>query len=217
MSEVALDGFNNWNQYLINYYYKYCSDRCVVPHLGNDQRITLKGSLFGVQEAKQKYQSIVTLIGEKIRLQQSSLEITSSVYSTPFLTTNYKIALSCCPNDLLACHCLANRLIAEGFTVWPSSDQVNHHQDALSHMEKSDCIILCISEAYCEDKSCVQEAQYANQMNKPIIAVKIQNCTPFDWLRQLLMKSAYFPMFGSEKQFDLIFDKLLLEIVSIIC
>ncbi|CAF2898904.1 unnamed protein product [Rotaria sp. Silwood2] len=224
MAEIELDGFNDWHQYLINAYYKYCSDRCILPQVGNDQRIILKGPISSIQEAKQKYKLTVALIQEKIRLQQSLLERswsmstlpcpTSALMSTAESSTCYNVMLSYCQEDSVACHHLANRLIDEGFSLWLCSNGVNDHSDTLSQMKKSNSIILCISEHYFEDEHCEIEAKYASQLRKQIIPIKIQNCTPVDWLQQLIVNNFYFPMFGSENHFDLVFDKLLLEILQ---
>ncbi|CAF2477153.1 unnamed protein product [Rotaria sp. Silwood2] len=136
MAEIELDGFNDWHQYLINAYYKYCSDRCILPQVGNDQRIILKGPISSIQEAKQKYKLTVALIQEKIRLQQSLLERswsmstlpcpTSALMSTAESSTCYNVMLSYCQEDSVACHHLANRLIDEGFSLWLCSNGLQY-------------------------------------------------------------------------------------------
>ncbi|CAF3451474.1 unnamed protein product [Rotaria socialis] len=222
MSEQVLNGFRNWNQYSINAYYKYCIDRCILPQMNDDQQIVLKGPIISVQEAKQKYQLTVAIVQEKMHMQQSLLATSESIsaiecpaaniISTAETSACYNVMLSFCPEDSILCHQLTNRLVDEGFSLSLSSDGVSDHSDVLCQMKKSDCIILCISENYFKDANCKREAMYANQISKPIILVKIQNCTPINCLRQLLQNHLCFQMYGSENQLDLVFDKLLLQI-----
>ncbi|CAM4822251.1 unnamed protein product [Rotaria magnacalcarata] len=226
MSEQVLNGFRNWNQYFINAYYKYCIDRCILPQMNDDQQIVLKGPIISVQEAKQKYQLTAAIMQEKIHMQQCLLETPQSISTVECPATNimptaetspcYNVMLSFCPEDSILCHQLANRLVDEGFSLSLSSDGVSDHSDVLCQMKKSDCIILCISENYFKDANCKREVMHADQISKPIILVKIQNCTPIDCLRQLLQNHLCFQMYGSENQFDLVFDKLLLQIFQCI-
>ncbi|CAF1193566.1 unnamed protein product [Adineta steineri] len=197
MTQIELNGFDHWDHDLINAFYKYCNDLCVLPDIDEYGRVVLKGSIISVHQAKEKYQLTTALVKERNRLS----EIGSSNHNN--------IVLSYCHEDSLAVHSLANRLIDEGFRICLNSNEKN---DILLQMIESDCIIICISENYGKDTRCENQVKYASQTGKPIILVKLDNCKPINWLRESLVNRLCFPMFGSKQQFDLVFDRLLLEI-----
>lgn len=226
MTTLTLDGFNNWDQYLINVYFSYCNARCVLPLIDDNKQIVLKGSITGIHEAQRKYQLIAASIQQKLLCQQSLLEtlrpmvrvqdLTSSLASTTEPSSYYNILLSYCPEDSKSCYWLADRLVNTGFSLWMNFNGIANQNDILSKMDTSECIILCVSTNYFENEFCEKEAKYACETKKPIIIVKIQNFTPITWLRQLIEDKPCFQMFGSENHIDLVLDKLTLEIVSII-
>ncbi|CAF4084437.1 unnamed protein product [Rotaria sp. Silwood2] len=213
--------FKNWNQYMINTFYKYCYDRCVLPKTDDDKRIRLIGPINNVYDAKYKYHLTNVLIQEKIHLQQLlpttprprpiiRSQITDSI-SIMSSSICYNIMLSYCQEDSIISQRLADRLIDEGFSVWIDLIESN---DTFSQINKSECIILCISENYVENKFSLNTVEYAKQMGKHIILVKVQNYTSNDWLQQLIPNEIYFQLFGSENHFDLQYDKLLLKILQ---
>ncbi|CAF3564415.1 unnamed protein product [Rotaria sp. Silwood1] len=213
--------FKDWNQYMINAFYKYCYDRCVLPKIDDDKRIRLIGPINNVYEAKHKYLLTNILIQEKIHLQQlltttprtKSIirsQITNNI-STISSSICYNIMLSYCQEDSIISHRLADHLIDEGFSVW--IDLIGSN-DAFSQINKSECIILCISENYVENKFSQNTVEYVKQMDKHIILVKVQNYTLNDWLQELIPNEIYFQLFGSENHFDLQYDKLLLKILQ---
>ncbi|CAF0980483.1 unnamed protein product [Rotaria sordida] len=99
----------------------------------------------------------------------------------------------------------------EFLTVISTMEIIDNSYGTLFYPTSTITITLTSSK---QDEHCEKEAKYASQISKQIIPVTIQNCTPVDWLQQLLVNRSYFQMFGSEKQFDLVFDKLLLEILQ---
>jgi hypothetical protein len=222
MVKIKIDEFKDWNQYVINAFYKYCNDICVLPKLENDQQVRLIGPINNVYEARQKYQLTAALIQEKIHVQQLLLtsprrrstartEIADSASIIPS-SICYSIMLIYCQEDSVISHRLANRFIDEGFSVWIDSIE---SKDIFSQINKSECIILCISDNYFGNELCENGAKYAIQIGKHVIPVKVQNCMSIDWLQQLIPDELYFQLFGSDYHFDLQYDKLLLKLVSI--
>ncbi|CAF3480718.1 unnamed protein product [Rotaria socialis] len=206
--KINLDGFENWNQDMINAFYKYSIDRCTLPKLDNDEKVVLHGPINSVYEVKQKYALIKTLAQEKTNL--------LSLFSTETLFVDYTIMLSYSPDDSIVSQRLANFLIDEGFSVWLNLNQSRNNEEHFEMVNKSYCIILCISKNYFHDKLCEQEAKYANQIGKCIIPVKVQNYEPIEWLEKLIEKESYFQLFGSENHFNLEYDKLLLKLFQCI-
>ncbi|CAF0878197.1 unnamed protein product [Rotaria sordida] len=218
MVKIKLDEFKDWNQYMINVFYKYCYDRCVLLKIDDDKRIRLIGPINNVYEAKHKYLLTNALIQEKIHIQQLIIKIPRSrsiiqPQRTESISTSacYNIMLSYCQEDSTISHHLGDRLIDEGFSVW--IDLIGSN-DSFLQINKSECIILCISENYIENKFSQNTVEYMKQMGKHIILVKVQNCILSDWLQQLIPNEIYFQMFGSENYFDLQYDKLLLKILQ---
>lgn len=205
---MNLDGFKNWNQYMINAFYKYSIDRCILPKLDYDEKIVLHGPINNVYEVKQKYELIKTLIQKKTNL--------LSLFSTKTSFIDYTIMLSYSPDDSIVAQRLANFLIDEGFSVWLNLNRSRDYEENFKMINKSYCIIICISKNYFHDKSCEQEVKYAKQIGKCIIPVKLQNYEPIEWLEKLIEKESYFQLFGSENHFNLEYDKLLLKLVSLL-
>jgi hypothetical protein len=123
--------------------------------------------------------------------------------------------LSYSKEDSIICHRLANRLIDEGFSVSINSNEINQFENLSKKLiKKSDCIILCISRNYFQNEYCKNEAQYSQHIGKYIIPIKIEYYQPIEWLKDLIEKESYFQLYGSENQFNLEYEKILLKIVS---
>ncbi|CAF3076833.1 unnamed protein product, partial [Rotaria sp. Silwood2] len=146
---------------------KYCKDRCVLPKLNNQQQIILYGPINNVYEVDQKYQLINALIQEKTNL--------LSVFSKNISFNNFNIMLSYSPDDTIISHHLVNRLIDEDFSVSINLNQSTKFNRTLQEINKSNCIILCLSKNYFEDELCEKEAKYAHEIGKSLIPVKVQN------------------------------------------
>jgi hypothetical protein len=195
--KMKLDGFTNWNQYMINDFYKYSIDRCVLPKTDNRQQIILYGPINNVHEVNQKYQLTNALIQQKL--------------NSP-INTDYNIMLSYSREDSIISHRLANRLIDEGFSVGINSNQ--SIEEILTKMDQADCIILCISRNYFQDELCEKIAKYSEEIGKSIIPVKIEYYQTIEWLQKICEKESYFQLFGSDYHFNLEYQKLVLKIVS---
>ncbi|CAF1029912.1 unnamed protein product [Adineta steineri] len=203
---MKLDGFTHWNQHMINAFYKYANDRYVLPKLDNEQQIVLYSHINNVYEVSQKYHLTNRFIQEKTNLMpQLSMETSSACYN---------IMLSCSSKDLIVSKRLANRLVDEGFSVWMNSKETTTFDQICKKINKSDCIIFCISKHYFEDQLCKKITKYADKIGKHIIFVKIQNYEPIEWLKKLTQKDSCFQLFGSDNNFNLECDKLLLKILQ---
>ena len=205
--KMNLDGFQHWNQNMINAFYKYSKDRFVLPKLDRQQRVVIHGPINNVYEVYQKYQLMNGLIQENL------LNLLSQ-YLTNTSMNDYNIMLSYSSNDSIVSHRLANRLHDEGFSVWINSNQLIELDDILRKLNKSDCVILCISKNYFQDDMCKKQVKYAVEIGKCIIPVRVEYYQPIQWLQKLIEKESYFQLFGSDIHFNLEYDKLLLKIVS---
>jgi uncharacterized pyridoxamine 5'-phosphate oxidase family protein len=191
--------FDNWNQHTIDAFYKYCQDTCVLPQIDKTgNKIEFNGPINNILHVKQKLY-FLSVYNETI-LRQSKVP---------------KIMISYCQQDKKICQRLTNRLIEEDFSVWAKPITGEGHRNVFSQMDKSDCIILCISEHSSESLSCEQEANYAFQTGKLVFPVKIHNQPLIGWQRKVFQGKLFLQFFGSENHFDLEFGRLLLGIVSI--
>lgn len=193
MFKMKLDNFQDWNQSMINTLYKYSIDRNILPKIDNQQQITLFGSINNVYEVNQKYQLI-----------NASIQVKQNLPSE--LKGNILIIYS--PKDSIISHRLANRLIDDGLSVNINSNQT------VRKIDKSTCIILCISENYFQDELCEKQAKYADEIGKNIVLIRVEYFQPIEWLQKLIEKHSYFQLFGSENHFNLEYEKILLKIVS---
>ena len=215
--------FESWNQTTINAFYKYCTDKCVLVKVSETlEALELIGPINNILESKEKWYFLSQMAREKT-LRSSIIERPNSTSgrTTQFHSDNnispntvYKIMISYCQADIRKCQRLINRLTEEGFSIWAKPASEEYQRDVTFQMNKSDCIILCISEDYYENVSCKNEAQYAFQMKKQVFLVKIQNHPLIGWQRDLFEEKLFFQLFGSENHFDLECGKLLLEIVG---
>jgi hypothetical protein len=196
--------FQSWDQHVINSFYKYCKDRCVLPKLDETQNeIELIGSASGIQEAKKKWFVLSALV--------HSTSIIERPNSARLGAKLYNIVVSYNRKDARRCQRLMNRLTEEGFSI--GTDSNSSEEEERSQMNKCDCIILCISEDYYQNSSCIEEAKYAFQTDKKVFLVKIQNNPLMGWDYDLFEGKLFFHLFGSEDYFDLEYGRLLIELV----
>lgn len=201
--KMKLNGFEHWNQDLINAFYKYAIDRSVLPKVDSQQQILLYGAVNHVYDVHEKYQLTNAYIHEKMHLPIGFLGQTS--------TTSYHILFSYAEEDSSMAHRLANRLLEEGLTV---SVELMEFEEISKKIARSDCVIVCLSENYFRNSRCKQEASYIQQIGKSFIPVKVQYYQPIDWLKKFIEKESFFQVFGSDNQFHSGYDKILLKIVS---
>ncbi|CAF2619797.1 unnamed protein product [Rotaria sp. Silwood2] len=217
--------FQHWDQYTINVFYKYCKDKCVLSQIDRTTReLELIGPVNNCLEVEQKWRFLSDLAAVKLLLtpsieRSSSAAIRSEQLATKAAIEQVKVCnvmLSYCQEDSRKCQCLINKLTEEGFSIWADSVIAEQQRDIFSQIDKSTCIILCISENYYESMSCEKEARYAFQSGKQVFLVKIQNHPLIGWQREVFEGKLFFQLFGSENHFDLEYEKLLLEILQYI-
>ena len=110
--------------------------------------------------------------------------------------------------------CIYDKLIAAGKNVWID---VKHMQSDMSSamaaaVENSSHVICFISEEYARSKNCKQEAEYAFELEKKMIFVKVQrNFTPTGWLAFKKAGQLYHEMY-SEEDAEMRFGKLISDL-----
>ncbi|CAM2724483.1 unnamed protein product [Rotaria socialis] len=214
--KIKLDAFNDWNQYLINAFYKFCYDRRVLPKIGDDQKLRLIGPINNVHEAKEKYRLNNALIQEKQQIAQlyTDKRRSKTIIENPSNISSsicYNVMISYCQQDSLISHRLADHLIDEGFCIWIG---LLGSDEAFSQVNKSECVLLCISQDYFDNTFSQNTIEYVKQTGKQIIYVKTQYCMLNDCLQSSILNDTYFQLFGSKNYFDLQYDKLLLKILQ---
>ncbi|CAF3885654.1 unnamed protein product [Adineta steineri] len=201
--------FQHWDQHMINKFYKYCHDQCVLPNLDQTgEELELVGFEKYVHETKEKWHVLSHLATEKL------LRTSTTNRSRSARVHTYNLMLSYCQQDTKKCQHLNKRFIEEGLTVWAEPIVDEQPRDASSQMNKSECIILCISENYYESQSCEKEARHALQTGKPIFLVKVRNDPLFGWQREIFEGKLLFSFFGSDYYLNLQYDHLLLKILQ---
>ncbi|UJR16812.1 hypothetical protein I4U23_003711 [Adineta vaga] len=200
--------FQYWDQQTINKFYQYGHDQCVLPDLNQTEKeLKLTGFINKIVEAEQRYNVLSNLATAKY-LRMSKIGRSSSVP-----VNNYNMMLSYCEKDTKRCQQLIKRFTEENLTVWAEPIVDGQLRDSSSQTNKSECILLCISEYYYESHLCEQEARYALQTGKPVLLLKIRNDPLFGWQRELFRDKLFLPLFGSEHYFNLQIDNLLLKIL----
>ncbi|CAF4945453.1 unnamed protein product, partial [Rotaria sp. Silwood1] len=217
------DIFQFWDQHTINSFFKYCKDRWVLPKLTEEKiEIELSGSPHGIAAIKKKFHLLSELIkrttNHTLTMERPSSAVSFSVRSDISKTgiamaKLYNIVISYSQKDQRKCRRLINRLTEEGFSISTDLNSADKQSDLYSQMEKSDCIILCISENYYNNLSCIQEAKHAFQTDKKVFLVKIENIPLLGWDNDLFEGKLFFQSFGSENYFDLEYGRLLLELL----
>lgn len=92
---------------------------------------------------------------------------------------------------------IANGLKGLGYFVWLDIDQMSGDCNAAmaNAVETSEVIIMCASEAYGKSANCRLEAQYANDLKKLIIPLKMENGPMTGWLGLLMAGKLWFPFY----------------------
>ncbi|CAF4593643.1 unnamed protein product [Rotaria socialis] len=217
------DIFQSWDQHAINSFYKYCKDRCILPKIAETKNeIELMGPPTSILEIKKKLLILSELMAEKLRATTTMGRPSSAMSHSTARSENitnvrmgrlYNVVVSYSRNDLRKCQRLINRLTEEGFSIGTHSKVADEQHDLCSEMDKSDCIILCISGNYYENPSCIAEAKYAFQTDKKVFLVKIQNNPILGWNSDPFDGKLFFNSFGSDLYFDLEYGRLLIELL----
>ncbi|CAF0840224.1 unnamed protein product [Adineta ricciae] len=192
--------FTEWDQDAINGFYSYCRQISVLPQMNEHEQLVLFGPITNVNQAYEKYR--LTHVLMRIRGSTEENRIANAM-------NNFKIVLSYALEDSRVCEQLRTHLVNEGFFVWMRSDSSDKSS---SKIERSNLVILCLSENYFRDQNCIDEARCAYEKHKSIIPIKVEYCQPIRSLRQIIDQETCFSFFGSREYFNLQFDRLLLKI-----
>ena len=83
------------------------------------------------------------------------------------IADHYDVMISYASVDQSICHQLVNYLICNSFHVWfhlnPADNEFNRVTTEI--VDNSDCVVLCISEAYSRLYHCQKVARYASGMH----------------------------------------------------
>ncbi|XP_072050966.1 uncharacterized protein [Amphiura filiformis] len=106
---------------------------------------------------------------------------------------------------------IRNRLVADGYRVW--MDITNMKGDILEAMadavQRSDVLLLCMTEKYKDSRSCRSEATYAYKLQKKVIPLLLERgYKPDGWLGLMQGMDLYYE-FHSHSQLDDSLPKLL--------
>ncbi|CAF2971948.1 unnamed protein product [Rotaria sp. Silwood2] len=211
--------FKKWNQHMINAFYLYCKERCVlaITLTNNSQVIELCGPSHGIQEVREKYRILDTLQKQKLQI-QTTFQSNSVAHRRPLTasstvttnTTRYNIMLSYCSKDQARCQRLANRLIDDGFSVL----MVDRSTTRIK-IDTYDCIIVCLSQYSQENDEAIKNV--INESGTKIILAKVQyfNTSVSGWLHDYLIGKLCYYLYGSDNYFNLEYDKIMLEVLNI--
>ncbi|CAF0983783.1 unnamed protein product [Rotaria sordida] len=222
-----------WNQHMINTYYKYCLENCVLPKIyqinkqtTQQQCLNLIGSISSVNQVKQKYELMSEIERQKLLVCTQILESdevlsTSSTQILNNTSDSFNILLNCCSNDKILLRHLANRLIDEGYLVTIDySDQT--HSNIGSKFDKTDLIVICFSFNYSENATCMIALNTIKSSGKkyiPIMLTKTSLKHEDDWFQIVHTKELYYESFQEEIKFKLNgnlaldYDKFLIELL----
>jgi hypothetical protein len=119
-------------------------------------------------------------------------------------------------DDQPFCIKMKHSLEKAGYNVWMDIDKM--HGSTLDSMaeavEQSFCVIMCITLKYKNSKSCKQEIEYADKLNKPLIPLMLQKgYIPDSWLGLILGKKIYID--AKIYNYKTTIDKLINEIECI--
>ncbi|CAF2078145.1 unnamed protein product [Rotaria magnacalcarata] len=204
--------FKQWNQHLINTYYFYCKERCVlsiIPDNSNRQVIELCGPPERIQEVRDKYRLLDTLQKQKLQI-QTALRLNPSTPRAAVNITCYNIMLVHNANDQARCQRVADRLIDDGFSVLMIDTST-----AMASINKCDCIIICLSHHSQENEEAI--ASVVTGADAKVILTKIQyfNGSVSGWLHEYMIGKLCYYLYGSDSYFNLEYDKLMLEMLKI--
>ncbi|XP_070554361.1 uncharacterized protein [Ptychodera flava] len=106
------------------------------------------------------------------------------------------------------------RLKAAGYRVWVEANKTvgTTFQAVTEAVEKAEVVIICVSAKYKNSLICRTEAEYAYDLRKPTIPVRVQmNSTPEGWLASMFGTKLYFDL-SDEKKLNKMGLKLIKEL-----
>lgn len=131
----------------------------------------------------------------------------------------FDIMISYSHADKELCKRLYEALVQEGFRVWIDFDQMHGNvMDAMAHaIERSNTILICMSEHYRRSNYCRAEAHYAFRRRLKIVPVLLQkHYKPDGWLLFLIGQLLYvdFIKYEFSQAFNMLLKELKAPILS---
>jgi hypothetical protein len=128
----------------------------------------------------------------------------------------FDIMISYSHKDETICKQIYEELIKSGFRVWIDFDQIHGNvMDAMAQaIERSNTIIICMSEQYRRSNYCRAEAHYAFQRRLKIVPILLQeHYRPDGWLLFLIGQLLYvdFTKFGFSRAMNMLLNELKAE------
>ncbi|CAF1547586.1 unnamed protein product, partial [Rotaria sordida] len=171
---------------MINIFYKYCFDHSVLPKFYRIEKETnqkcyleLASSVVSMDELKQKYKTMSEIMEQKLiamnatteQLENDKLNKIKSKDDAKLLKI-YNMVIVCCPNDTLSVHCLADRLIDEGYLV--CIDDTNQLPLTTgANFEKTDLLLIYFSKEYSENADRMTQLKLIKASGKKIIPILV--------------------------------------------
>jgi hypothetical protein len=130
-------------------------------------------------------------------------------------TTTFDIMISYSHKDETICKQIYEELVKAGYRVWIDYDQIHGNvMDAMAQaIERSQTIIICMSEQYRRSNYCRAEAHYAFQRQLKIVPILLQeHYQPDGWLLFLIGQLLYVDF--TKYEFPRAIEKLIEELRS---
>ncbi|CAF1189241.1 unnamed protein product [Rotaria sp. Silwood1] len=213
-----------WDQNMINAFYKYCLDKSILPKIDLlvHTHIHLTGAMLCLKKTIEKYKLMSEIFKHK-----SSLRIPPPVIPRTSKPTNdrskqmnlnaYNIYFSCCEQDQTFCNRITSYLIGEGYSVCETSSNSSQFQ---SFIDKCDVILISFNENYFKNKYSNMELNYAKLKGKQLLPFVIRYSSEENpWLTSLTLAELFYDVFNTEidiefkDDFDLEYDKLLSKLL----
>ncbi|CAF1351161.1 unnamed protein product [Rotaria magnacalcarata] len=222
-----ISNLHNWNQHMINIFYKYCLEKFVLPSLNlTTFELQLVGPPENIQQAKEKYK----LISEILKLKSlagipfsvgTKSPVQEKQQSNKIDKNSHNIAFSYCLEDEVVCQHLTMTLIDEGYKLYYSSSNIGLSQ---AQIEKSDLLLIYFNENYTKDKHCMANLNYAKSIGKTIIPIAemknvLQDTEENFWLNSVKITQLFYDLFDREIEIeftgdsDLEYDYLLAKLL----
>ncbi|UJR07650.1 hypothetical protein I4U23_011938 [Adineta vaga] len=214
-----------WNQHMINVFYKYCLEKCVLPdiHLFNEQyHLYLIGSKSAVNHAKEKYKFMTEIERLKALIHIPSSESVSKNKNSKTISSTYNIILNGCSNDKDILEKLAKRFNDEGYRVLIDYCDINPSNSKPKQHYNSDLIVICFSYHYSQDSSCMKAMLSIKKSEKkfiPFVLLEKALNERSNWIQMCSTETLFYESFEEEirfkleENFDLDYDKLFIELL----
>ncbi|KAL3855599.1 hypothetical protein ACJMK2_014806 [Sinanodonta woodiana] len=106
---------------------------------------------------------------------------------------------------------IKDNLKAYGYAVWIDIENMESSTvEAMAKaVEMSHVVLICMSQKYNQSRTCQKEAEYAYQLNKRVVVIKMeQDYKPYGWLGFIVGTDLYYD-FSGKYEFETKFEELL--------